>query len=78
MGMMGVAYYFGLMAYPSVMVLACLPIILQNYITTLDWKNCVFAILTFPVCWIIWYPFFKLYEKQCIANEKAAAEADSE
>ena len=78
MGLMGIAYYFGLMAYPSVLVMACMPLIFQNYITTLDWRNCVFAILMFPVCWIIWYPFFKLYEKQCIANEKAAAEADAE
>ena len=78
MGLMGIAYYFGLMAYPSVLVIACMPLIFQNYITTLDWKNCVFAVLMFPVCWLIWYPFFKLYEKQCIANEQAAAEADAE
>ena len=74
MGLMGVAYYFGLIAYPQVLIMACLPIVLQSYMSTLDWKNSVFAILMFPVCWVIWYPFFKLYEKQCISNEKIAEE----
>lgn len=56
---------------PSVLVMTCLPIVLQSYITTFDWRNVVFAILMFPVCYIIWYPFYKMYEKQCIEQEKA-------
>lgn len=77
MGFMAIAYHFGLMAYPSVLVMTCLPIILQSYITTFDWRNVVFAILMFPVCWIIWYPFFKMYEKQCVEQEEAEEAANA-
>lgn len=63
----------GLLAYPQVLVLTTLPIIVSEFIATLDWRNAVFVVLMFPVCWMIWYPFFKVYEKQCVANEQAEA-----
>lgn len=59
----------GLLAYPQVLVLTTLPIIVSEFVSTLDWRNAVFVVLMFPVCWAVWYPFFKVYEKQCIANE---------
>lgn len=68
------AYSLHLMAYPQVLILTTLPIVFQNFMSSLDWRNAVFVVLMFPVCWLIWYPFFKVYEKQCIANEQAAEE----
>lgn len=76
MGLMALAYHFQWMSYPSVLVMTCLPIILQSYITTFDWRNVIFAILMFPVCYAIWYPFYKMYEKQCVEQEKAEEEAE--
>ncbi len=35
-------------------------------------KAVIFVGITFAVSTAIWYPFFKVYEKQCIANELAA------
>lgn len=67
-----VAYTLNLMAYPQVLVMSTLPLVLQNFVTTLDWRNAVYAILMFPVCWLIWRPFYKIYEKQCIAEEEVA------
>ena len=63
------AYSTGLIALPSVMILTSLPVFMLQFMTTLDWKNVVFAIALLPVCWIIWYPFFKIYEKQMVEQE---------
>lgn len=64
-------YSFGLMAYPQVLIMTTLPIIFSTFMSTLDWRNCVFAVLMFPVCYLIYLPFFKVYEKQCIEQEAA-------
>lgn len=53
-----------------------LPVVFQTFLTTLDWRNVIFAILMFPVCWLIWRPFYKIYEKQCIVEEAAAEAAE--
>ncbi|MDF9824283.1 PTS system cellobiose-specific IIC component [Breznakia sp. PF5-3] len=34
----------------------------------------IFVIITFVVAALIWYPFFKAYEKQCVEEEMAALE----
>ena len=62
-----------IVALPSVLIMTTLPVLMSNFMGTLDWKNVVFAILCFPLLTIIWYPFFKIYEKQCIEKEKAEA-----
>lgn len=65
------AYSFGLIGLPKVMIMTTLPVIFQQYIISLDWRNAIYALCVFPVCWCIWYPFFKVYEKQMIAKEMA-------
>ncbi len=70
-----IAYTFGLMAYPQVLIMTTLPVVFSSFLNSLDWRNAVFALLMFPVCWAVWYPFFKVYEKQCIAEEEAAKAA---
>lgn len=65
-------YASGLLAYPRVLLLTCLPIGFSNYLTTFDWRNFLFPFLMIPVCWLVYYPFFKIYEKQCIEREQAA------
>lgn len=70
------AYALNLIALPQVFIMSCMPIFLNEFMATFDWRNIVFTIVLFPVCWLIWYPFFKIYEKQCIANEQAAEAAE--
>lgn len=72
------AYALGLQAYPQVLILTCLPIGLSGFMSALDWRNALFPFIMLPVCWIIYYPFFKLYEKQCIEREEAEARAEAE
>lgn len=72
-----IAYTFNLIAFPQVLIMTTLPVVFGTFMSTLDWRNAVFALLMFPVCWAVWYPFFKVYEKQCIAEEEAAKAAEN-
>ena len=74
--LMLIAWSLNLMAYPQVLIMTTLPVVFSTFLSTLDWRNVIFAILMFPVCWLIWRPFFKIYEKQCIAEEEAAEAAE--
>lgn len=71
MGFLYAGYATGILALPQVLILSCLPIGLSQFMTTLDWKNALFPFLMIPVCWLVYYPFFKIYEKQCIEREQA-------
>ncbi len=66
-------YSLGLLALPQVLILSCLPIGLSQFMVSLDWKNALFPFIMLPVCWLVYYPFFKIYEKQCIEREAAEA-----
>lgn len=66
-------YHFGLMSYPSVLVLSIMPIGLTNFISSLDWRNAIFPFLMLPILWLLYYPFFKIYEKQLIEKEEEQA-----
>ena len=69
-----VAWNLHLMAYPQVLIMTTLPVVFGTFLSTLDWRNVIYSLLMFPICWLIWRPFYKIYEKQCI-EEEAAAEA---
>ena len=34
----------------------------------------VLVLLNFALSWIVYYPFFKVYDKQCVDEEKAEQE----
>lgn len=74
MGFLWLGYSLGILGLPHILILSCLPIGLSQFMATLDWKNAVFPFVMLPVCWIVYYPFFKMYEKQCIAREKESGE----
>lgn len=63
------AYAFELIALPRILVLTTLPIFMSHFASTLSMSNVIFAVLVFPVIWITWYPFFKMYEKKMVAQE---------
>ncbi len=73
MAFMYIAYKFNLMGLPHILIMTTLPIGLQQFMASLDWRNIVFCFLMFPVVFLIYYPFFKIYEKQCLAREAAEA-----
>ena len=47
------------------------PYPISTWISTSSVKAIIFVIITFVVSTFIWYPFFKAYEKQSIAEEQA-------
>ncbi len=53
---------------------ALLPMGVANYLKTLDIRNSIFDYVMLIPTAAIWYPFFKTYEKQLVAQEQAAAE----
>jgi PTS system cellobiose-specific IIC component len=55
---------------------ALLPMGFGSFLTTLHWQNATFDYMCIIVSGVIWYPFFKAYEKQLVAKEQAAAEEE--
>lgn len=75
MGFMYVGFKFNLMSVPQILIMTTLPVGVQQFMASLDWRNVVFVFLMFPIVYLIYYPFFKIYEKQCIAKEEAEEQA---
>lgn len=48
--LMALALHFELMALPQVLLLTTLPVFLGNFMSSLDIRNVIFAVLMFPVC----------------------------
>lgn len=55
-------------------VYSLLPLGFAGYLPTLSWTNFIFQYLLIIPTAIVWYPFYKIYEKQLVAKE-AEAEA---
>lgn len=72
-GLLAIAYSTGIIALPQVLIMTALPIFLNQFMVTLDIRNVIFMLFMFPVCWIIWYPFFKMYEKKMVEQEALEA-----
>lgn len=52
------------------------PPLLQPYLSTGgDWRNVVAQAILIVLMVIIWYPFAKVYERRCIAEERAGEES---
>lgn len=63
------AYTTGLIGLPHTLIFAVLPVGLGTYLATLDWRNILFVILMYPIVHLIYYPFYKIYEKQSIEEQ---------
>ncbi|QAA33609.1 PTS sugar transporter subunit IIC [Clostridium manihotivorum] len=65
-------YKFGFLQPAWISISALLPMGFGQYLSTLRWQNAIWDYLMLIPAAIIWYPFFKIYEKQLIAKEQAA------
>ena len=45
------------------------PFFAQAYLSSLDWRNVVFVLLLIPISLLIYYPFFKIFEKNQLKQE---------
>lgn len=64
------AYTTGIIGLPYVLILTTLPIFASQYMATFDWRNIIMGLVFLPIVTMIWYPFFKVYEKQTIEEEE--------
>ena len=71
-GLFAIGYLTGIIALPQVLILSSLPVFLSEFMISLSIRNVVFAVVMMVVCAAIWYPFFRIYEKQCIAKETSS------
>lgn len=73
-----VGYLTGILKPGYIMMLSLLPLGMAEFLSTLSWTNLVFPFLMIPVSAVIYYPFYKIYERQLVAKETAAkAEAEA-
>ena len=64
-------YATGILQPAFVMMGGLLPMGVGEFFGSLSWTNAVFPYLMIIVSYLIFLPFFKVYEKQLIAKEKA-------
>ncbi|MHC5248528.1 PTS sugar transporter subunit IIC [Enterococcus sp. LJL90] len=72
------AYQFGFLQPAWISISALLPMGFAAYLSTLRWQNAIWDYLMLIPATIVYYPFFKAYEKQLVAKEAAVAEAEAQ
>lgn len=64
-----IGYQVGFLHPAWIMIGGLLPMGFGQYLSTLRWQNAIWDYIMLIPATIIWYPFFKIYEKQLIARE---------
>lgn len=54
-----------------------LPLGMQNFLMTGSWINSLFEVVLVGLQVVLWYPFFKAYEKQLLNKEKEYSETEA-
>lgn len=72
------AYSSGFMNVGHIMISALMPLGVAKGLGALSIRNFIFDWLMIPVTLVLYYPFFKVYEKQLVTQEKAAEAAEIE
>lgn len=68
------AYKVNFLTPAWITITALLPMGFGGYLSTLKWQNAIWDYLMVIPATLVYYPFFKIYEKQLIAKEKEAEE----
>ena len=71
------AVSLGLVSNFYILVSGTFPIFVQGFIQCLDPRIWVFTIVLIVVMAVVWYPFFKVYDNQLLAQEQENAAAAS-
>jgi len=67
-----IGYKIGFLSPAWIMVGGVLPMGFVQYLSTLRWQNAIWDYIMLIPATIIWYPFFKAYEKQLVSREVLA------
>ena len=67
-------YMVGFFKPAFTMITATLPVGVSPYLCTLSWTNILIPVIAFIVAWVVYRPFFKVYERDLIEKEQEAKE----
>lgn len=72
-----IGYSTGFLSPAWISISALLPMGFASYLSTLRWQNAIWDYLMLIPSGLIYYPFFKIYERQLIAKEAEAEAAEA-
>lgn len=67
-------YSIGFFKPGYIMFMAVLPVFAQEFLRTMAWQNLFIPVIAFIIGTVIYYPFFKVYERQ-LCEKEAESEA---
>ena len=67
-----IGYKTGFIIPQWIPVLSLMPMGFSAYLGSLNWRNALWVYLMLIPSGLVWYPFFKVYERQLVAKEKEA------
>lgn len=74
MGLIYVGFAVGFFQNPYILTLTPLPVGLATFLSSMAWQNIFIPVLCFVVGVVCFWPFVRMYDKQCLADEQAANE----
>lgn len=66
---MWAGYAIGFLQPGYILIMSLFPLGVANFLTSMSINNFIFCWLMIPVTIVMWYPFFKIYEKQLVEKE---------
>lgn len=70
-------FYWGWLTRPFIDPPMCTPSIVAGFLTNMDWRSVVLVVVVCALSAAIYYPFFKIMEKQELLKEKELAEQNN-
>ncbi len=70
-------YAIGFFKPNYVLIMSAMPIGVGEFLGSMAWQNILIPVIAFIVSFIIYRPFFKVYEKQLVVKETAAKKAEA-
>ncbi len=70
-------YMTGFLHPAHVMVMVLMPMGFAQFLGTFRWQNAIWDYLMLIPAGLVYYPFFKVYEKQLVAKEEAAKQEEA-
>lgn len=74
MGLIYVGFAVGFFQNPYILMLTPLPVGLATFLSSMAWQNIFIPVLCFVVGVVCFWPFVRMYDKQCLADEQATNE----
>lgn len=67
-------YSVGFFVPPHIMIMSVLPVGLGDFLGSLAWQNLLIPVVGFVVGYLMYAPFVRMYDKQCLAEEADRSE----